>query len=183
MYLSIIIPAYNEEKRIVKTLKEINSYLIKKDYEYEIIVVNDGSTDNTVLVVNDLKIPYLTIIDNKKSMGKGYVVRQGLLAGKGQYRLFTDADNATPIEQLDKFLHLIGEFDIIIASRDVEGAEIAVKQPFHRRALAGLYKSLAKLITGLRFIKDSQCGFKLFTKKAVNEIMPKCNINGLSFDV
>lgn len=183
MYLSIIIPAYNEERRIVKTLRSIDSYCKKSNFDYEILVVNDGSTDNTVKVVDDLKIDNLRIINNNQNVGKGYVVRQGLLAGKGKYRLFTDADNSTPIEELDKFLPYLEENDVLIASRNLKGAITPVAQPFYRKILGGMYRFLTKSIVGLRMVKDSQCGFKVLNEKVVNNVLSKCVINGLSFDV
>jgi len=102
VYLSVIVPAYQEEERIAATLQTINAYLSKQNYGYEIIVVNDGSKDRTAETVRKLipRIANLRLIDNKINHGKGYVVRQGMLAGRGQYRLFTDSDNSTPIEEI-----------------------------------------------------------------------------------
>ena len=96
-YLSVIVPAYNEQRRLPKTLSSIDSYLRKQPYDYEILVVSDGSKDRTAEVVEDLKVKIknLRLIDNKENRGKGFVVRQGLLEAKGEYRLFTDADNST----------------------------------------------------------------------------------------
>ena len=132
MYLSVIIPAYNEEKRITKTLLSIFSYLGKKPFEWEIIVVNDGSQDKTAEVILDLKqkVKNLILINNNENHGKGYVVRQGLLKAQGKYRLFTDADNSTPISELDKLLPYLGKFDIVIASRSINGSKIKKFQPF-----------------------------------------------------
>ncbi len=192
MYLSVVIPAYNEEKRIAKTLLEVDSYLRTQPYDYEILVVNDGSTDKTVEVVSHLQshplageagISNLQIIDNPQNRGKGYVVRQGLLAGKGDWRLFADADNATPIQEVAKLLAQANEFDIIIASRAVVGANIINPQPWHRKMLGRLYAFLAKNVAGLQGISDSQCGFKLMSAKSAQAILPECRINGLSFDV
>lgn len=182
MYLSIIIPAYNEEKRIAKTLQEIDAYLKTKVFEYEVLVVSDGSTDATIQVVNDLKIPYVRIIDNKKNRGKGFVVKQGFTAAQGEYRLFTDADNATPIDQLEKFLPLLSEYDVMIASRVIKGANVENYQSFHRRILGKIYGIILKVIIGLFEIKDTQCGFKLLNRKAAQLILPKCRINSMAFD-
>lgn len=182
MDISIIIPAYNEEKRIIKTLLNIDLYFQKNNFDYEILVVSDGSTDRTVEVVRSLRVKNLTIIDNKKNMGKGYVVRQGLLAGRGKYRLFTDADNSTPIDQLEKMIPYLNEYDIVIASRNLKGAIIPVPQPFYRKILGSMYRLLVRVIVGIKNIKDSQCGFKLFNEKTVKNILPQCKIDGLSFD-
>lgn len=185
MWLSVIIPAYNEEKRIAKTLLEINYYMKKQSYDCEILVVNDGSKDRTAEVVEKLKatIPNLGIINNAKNNGKGYVVRQGLLAAKGKYRLFTDSDNSTPIAELEKFFPYVNKYDIIIGSRAAKGANIISPQPWQRRFLGNAYRLMVKIFTGFQDFDDTQCGFKLFNVRAVNDILPRCRINGWSFDV
>lgn len=193
MYLSIIIPAYNEEKRLPKTLIEIDKYLRKQTYpskgsgqaSYEIIVVNDGSKDKTAEVVKDLKltIPNLELIDNKENHGKGFVVRQGLLAGKGQYLLFTDADNSTSIDQVEKILPCFeAGFDIVIGSRDVKGAIIANPQSWLRRKIGDIFNLFVQIIIGLWGIWDTQCGFKALTAKTANDILPRCKIDRWAFD-
>jgi dolichyl-phosphate beta-glucosyltransferase len=185
MHLSVIVPAYNEEKRIEKTLISINNFLSKQNYNYEIIVVNDGSRDKTLEIVESLKlkIKNLEIINNKKNRGKGYAVRQGLLKAKGDYRLFTDADNSTPIEEVKNFLaSLQKKYDIAIASRNMNGSIINNPQPFYRKFLGKIYSLLARLIVGLWEIKDTQCGFKLFRADVANNILPLCKINGWAFD-
>ena len=186
MYLSVIIPAYNEERRLPRTLEEIDSYLKTKDYDYEIIVVNDGSKDRTAQVVENykLKIKNLRLIDNKINQGKGAVVRQGMLKAQGEYRLFTDADNSTPIDQIEK---MWPEFekgaDVVIGSRDVEGAILDPPQPWLRQFLLGEgFKILRKIIVGLWEIEDTQCGFKCFKKEVVENVFPKCKINRFAFD-
>ncbi len=184
MYLSVIIPAYNEEKRIEKTLFEVQGYLSRKQYNYKIIAVNDGSKDGTAEILNELrlKLTNLEIIDNKENRGKGYVVRQGLLAAKGDWRLFMDADNSTLIEEIEKFLPYLKQYDIIIGSRGMEDSKIIIPQPLYRIILGKLYGLLVKIIVGLFEIKDMQCGFKLLNAKAVENILSKCQINGWSFD-
>jgi len=204
MYLSVIIPAYNEEKRLPKTLAEINKYLRKQMvaeasshlpprsalprsvYDYEIIVVNDGSKDRTAETVENLKlkIANLKLIDNKINQGKGAVTRQGMLEAKGDFRLFTDADNSTSIEQIKK---MWPEFekghDIVIGSRDVKGAVLEPPQQWIRQIILGEgFKLLRKIIIGLWKIEDTQCGFKCFKKKAVEDVFPKCKINRFAFD-
>ncbi|MGB2762078.1 MAG: dolichyl-phosphate beta-glucosyltransferase [Minisyncoccales bacterium] len=186
MYLSIIIPAYNEEKRINKTLKEINEYLLKQDYDYEIIVVNDGSKDKTAEVVRELfsDIKNLRLIDNKENHGKGYVVRQGLMEAKGQYRVFTDADNSTSIDQIEKMWpEFQNGYEVVIGSRDIKGSVIAVPQSWWRIMLGNIFNLIVQLVSGLWGIWDTQCGFKGFTRKAVEDIFLKCKINRFAFDV
>lgn len=186
MRLSIIIPAYNEARRLPNTLREIDKYLRTQTYDYEIIVVNDGSKDRTATVVNNLKteIKNLRLIDNKKNHGKGYVVRQGILAGSGQFGLFTDADNSTSIDQVEK---MWPEFkkgaDIVIGSRDIEGATLDPPQPWIRKVILGEgFKLFRKIMIGLWKIQDTQCGFKGFKKEVAEKILPNCKIDRFAFD-
>jgi len=185
MHLSIIIPAYNEEKRLPKTLKEIDEYLKRQNFDYEIIVASDGSKDKTAGVVKNLQtqIKNLRLIDNKENHGKGYVTRQGLLEAKGDYRIFTDADNSTSIDQIEKILpEFEKNFDIVIGSRDIKGAVLDPPQPVQRRITGELFKLFRKIVIGLWGIQDTQCGFKGFTKKVVEDVFPKCLIDRFAFD-
>ncbi len=187
MKLSVVIPAYNEEKRVPKTIDSISTYLKKQNYDYEILVVSDGSKDNTAQVVKNLesKISNLRLIDNKENHGKGYVVRQGMLETKGDYRLFTDADNSTSIDQVEKMWPWFEQgFDVIIGSRDVKGAVLDPPQPWIRKVLFGdSFKLIRKFIVGLWKIQDTQCGFKSFTAKAAEDIFSKVKTEGFNFDV
>ncbi|HHE76873.1 MAG TPA: glycosyltransferase family 2 protein [Candidatus Parcubacteria bacterium] len=185
MFLSIIIPAYNEEKRLPKTLLDIDKYLRGQDYDYEIIVVSDGSTDKTADVVKSLigKVKNLKLIDNKVNHGKGFVARQGLLEAEGEIRLFTDADNSTSIDQVEKIFPWIKKgFDIVIGSRDIEGAVLDPPQPFYRQFLGKAFRLFFHIVCGLWMVKDSQCGFKAFSGKAAEDILPRCRINRFAFD-
>lgn len=185
MYLSIIVPAYNEQRRLPKTLSSIDSYLRKQPYDYEILVVNDGSKDKTAEVVEDLKVKIknLRLVNNKENHGKGFVVRQGLLEAKGEYRLFTDADNSTSIDQVEKMWPEVKKgYDIVIGSRDLKESIIAVPQSWFRRRLGDVFNLFTQVTCGLWGIWDAQCGFKIFTKEAVEKIFPKCKINRFAFD-
>jgi len=185
MYLSVIVPAYNEEKRLPATLSDIDRYLSKQNYDYEIIVVSDGSTDNTVEIVKNLmaKNKNLRILDYKENKGKGFGVRQGMLEAKGEFRLFTDADNSTSIDQVEKMWPYFNEsYDIVIGSRDVKGAILDPPQPLYRRLLGEIFGLLTNILCGTWGIKDSQCGFKGFTKKSAENIFPKCKIDRFAFD-
>lgn len=186
IHLSVIIPAYNEERRLPKTLEDIDKYLRKQNYDYEILVVNDGSKDKTVKVAESLasKIKNLKVTGYKKNQGKGYAVRFGMLAALGDYRLFTDADNSTSIDQIEKIWPwLAEEFDIVIGSRNIKGAILDPPQPWLRKIILGEgFKLYRKVIVDLWGIEDTQCGFKCFTKKAAKEIFPKCQINRFAFD-
>ncbi len=185
MRLSVVIPAYNEEKRLPKTLKEVDKYLSAQDYHYEIVVVNDGSKDKTAEVVRKeiVHIKNLRLINNKENKGKGYVVRQGLLEARGDYRLFTDADNSTPIDQIEKcWPEFEKGFDIVVGSRDVKGAVLDPPQPFLRRFLGDGFKIYRKLVADLWEIEDTQCGFKCFKKEAAENVLPLGRIDRFAFD-
>ncbi len=186
MRLSIIIPVYNEEKRLPKTLKDIDGYLSKQPYDYEILVVDNGSTDKTVQFVKDSaeRIRGLKLIEGSSKRGKGFAVKKGMLASQGDFRIFVDADNSTSLDQIEK---MWPEFekgcDIAIGSRDVKGAVLDPPQPWLRDMVLGEgFKLYRKLIIGLWGIQDTQCGFKCFTKKAAEEIFPKCKIEDFAFD-
>lgn len=186
MYLSVIVPAYNEEKRLGVTLKSIDEYLRRQNYEYEILVVNDGSKDGTAGLVKSFEsqIKNLHLIDNKDNHGKGYVVRQGMLEAKGDLRLFTDADNSTSIDHLDNFSPYIDQgFGVIIGSIAVAGHKVSSgSEPVWRRIL-GKLGNLFIQIMAVPGIHDTQRGFKLFTAEAVNKIFPKLTITRWGFDI
>lgn len=183
-YLSIIVPAYKEEKRIHIILEAIAKYEKTKNFKIETIVVADASPDNTVeatkLYVDKLRS--LTIIDNKINKGKGGAVQEGVLAAKGKYILFADADNSTPIEQVDKLLEYVDKYEVVIGSRYCADGKLAVPQSLVRiigsRGLNTIIQLLA--VSG---IKDTQCGFKLFENKSAKEIFKRQTINGFSFDI
>jgi len=186
MHLSVIIPAYNEEKRLPKTLQSIDGYLSRQPYDYEILVVNDGSKDRTVEVAKSLipQIKNLKVTGYNINQGKGYAVRFGMLEAKGDYRIFTDADNSTSIDQIEKMPPYFKQgFNIVIGSRDIKGAILDPPQPWLRHILLGEgFKLYRKLILDLWGIEDTQCGFKCFSKKAAEEIFPKCQISRFAFD-
>jgi len=184
--LSVVIPAYNEEKRISSTILDIDKYLSKQKYTYEILVVSDGSKDNTAKVVENLKklVRNLEIIDNKENHGKGYVVKQGMLKARGEYRLFMDADNSTTIDHIEKFWPFFKEgYDVAIGSIEVEGAKIEENAAWYRRFLGHLSKYLIRIVAGIWEIHDSQRGFKCFSAKAANSVFEKQLIMRFGFDI
>ena len=199
MYLSVIIPTYNEERRLPKTLEDIDRYLSRQNYDYEIIVVNDGSKDRTAEIVRGLTpvIQNLRLINNRENNGKGYVVRQGMLELKGDFRLFTDADNSTAIDQIEKIWPYfknhnpstlsakgrVPDYEIVIGSRDIKGAILDPPQSWIRKLILGKgFKLLRKIIVGLWNIEDTQCGLKCFTKETTENVFPRCKINRFAFD-
>lgn len=178
--LSIIIPAYNEEKRIASYLNEIKKYISKNNLNAEIIVVDDGSKDKTALIAKKYTRKVYT---NKPNRGKGYSVKRGMLLARGDYLLFTDADGATPIKEMKKFVDILNkkEYSVVIGSRSIKGAKLKKKQPFYRLVLGKGFFVLTWLLTGLNF-HDTQCGFKMFTKKSAKAIFPKQTIERWGFD-
>jgi len=185
-YLSVIIPAYKEKERIGRTLLEIEEYLTKKDFLYEVVVVVDGSPDNTAEVARNYgsQVTNLRVIDNKENHGKGYVVRQGLLEAKGKYRLFMDADGSTAITHLDTFLPEIEkkDIDVVIGSRAIEGSYIQVHQPRYREIMGDAGNWLIRILLGLWAFPDTQCGFKMISEKATKEVASRMVVDRFGFD-
>ncbi len=184
MYLSIIIPCFNEEERIGPTLLAIKRYLERQTYQAEVIVVDNGSTDKTREIVTEFshQMPNLRLIECH-SHGKGYAVREGMLVASGQYRLFTDADNSTDISHADQLLSFArAGFDIVIGSRKAPGAKIAQPQLSLRAFLSNLFQKLVRLLVPLG-VYDSQNGFKLFSEAATEKIFRQQRIFYWAFDV
>lgn len=187
-YLSIIIPAHNEETRLGRTLEEISLWLSNQPFEYEILVVIGGSMDGTEEVAESykLKIPNLRVIVEQRNRGKGYVVRKGMLEARGDIRLFTDADNSTSIDHFEKMKPFFDQgYDIVIGTRDFRDhpdAVQAVPQSYLRQ-LAGDIGNLIIQLLVVPSIWDTQCGFKALTAQAAKEIFKRAKINSWGFDV
>jgi dolichyl-phosphate beta-glucosyltransferase len=183
--LSIVIPAYNEEKRIGPSLEKILDYLARKPFTSEVIVVDDGSTDRTAQVAREAlegRILY-KVSRREKNIGKGFSVREGVLASSGQVILFTDADLSTPIDELDKFLQRLDEgFDMVIGSRAIPGCEIRVRQAAPREAMGRFFNRLVRLFV-MRGCPDTQCGFKALRRGPAIDLFSKLQTRGFSFDV
>jgi dolichyl-phosphate beta-glucosyltransferase len=185
IFLSVVIPTYNEEKRLPKTLKEIHQYLSTKNYSWEIIIVNSASRDKTKEIVEEFQkeLKNVVLINLEKNLGKGFAVRFGCQKAKGEIVIFTDADNSTPIYQIEKFIPEIEKgSDIVIASRDLKGAILDPPQPPFRRLTGFGFRIYRKLILDLWEIADTQCGFKMFKKEVIEKVFPICKINGFAFD-
>lgn len=183
-YLSIVIPAYKEEFRIAKILTAILDYEKSHDFEIETIVVNDGSPDHLVEAANKFKskIGNLVVIDRKENRGKGFSVKEGMLAARGKYVLFADADNSTPLYQVDKLLKFADEYDVVIGSRYSNGGKLAKPQSIIRRIGSRALNIVIQLLAD-RGIRDTQCGFKLFESKAAKEIFKRQTFDRFSFDI
>ena len=184
MKISVVIPAYNEEKRIDKTLSVITGYFKANKIENEIIIVDDGSTDNTVSVVKQhiISNPDIRLLLNNKNCGKGYSVRNGVLNSTGDPVLFMDADLSTPIEELEKLKPYFQQgYDIVFGSRGLKESEIKIKQKWLRQNMGKTFNKLLQFIL-VPGINDTQCGFKLFTRNSINLVFPYLLLNGFSFD-
>lgn len=184
-YLSIIIPAYNEEKRLPATLASIQDYLASVPWNWELLVVDDGSRDQTTHAAHTaFRSPRCRIIESPRNQGKGAAIRLGMLQATGKFRLFTDADNSTPIEEVEKLLEVMKRHraHVAIASRALPGSELEQRQPFHREMMGRAFNLIVRTIA-LPGIHDTQCGFKMFTAKAAEEIFPRQQMPGFSFDV
>lgn len=186
IYLSVIVPAYNEERRLPPTLIEMIDYLDEQKYSYEIIVVDDGSTDQTSQVVEKFeKIrSQVRLIKLAKNRGKGHAVKTGALNAKGQFILFNDADGSTPISEVSKLLFTIkdAKADITFGSRAKQNGNTEIKAHFHRVIIGRTFNLLVNLLL-IKGVKDTQCGFKLFTKEAAREVFTRQTIEGFNFDV
>ncbi|MCU0693323.1 MAG: glycosyltransferase family 2 protein [Polyangiaceae bacterium] len=183
--LSVVIPAFNEEARLEPTLRRVVQHLVQSGLDHEVIVVDDGSTDETAAltrrVAADCQV--IRLIELGENRGKGAAVRAGVLAARGREILFSDADMATPIEELAKLrAALAAGNDIAIGSRAVRGADIRVRQ--HRaRELMGRTFNLLVQILALRGIRDTQCGFKLFPQAVARDLFARATVDGFAFDV
>jgi dolichyl-phosphate beta-glucosyltransferase len=194
-YLSVVIPAYNEAERIPRTLVAIDAYLSNVPYSYEILAVNDGSTDNTGDVVRKMAadIKNLILIDNKENKGKGGATRQGMLAARGMLRLFMDADNSTNIDHFERMIPYLaggegisaegqGGYDVVIGSRAAPGAHLDPPQRILKQIL-GKGSNLIIQATNVPGIWDTQCGFKAFTADAAERIFSQSRVTGWGFDI
>lgn len=182
-FLSIIIPALNEERRLGLTLPKIDAFLQVQAFDAEVIVVENGSSDDTVGVVQRFAAqhPYVQIIAGEPR-GKGRAVRRGMLAATGEYRFICDADLSMPISELGKFLPpKLAGFDVVIGSREGPGAK-RYGEPPHRHLLGRVANTLIKLLA-VRGFEDTQCGFKMFTAAAAQDLFGVQRINGVGFDV
>lgn len=182
-FLSIVIPALNEERRLPPSLEKIHQFLQQQDYEAEVIVVDNGSEDQTGQVVLQFARthPYVSLIQLKER-GKGRAVKAGMQQARGEYRFICDADLSMPIDELPKFLppnH--NGADVVIASREGEGAQ-RVGEPEYRHLMGRVFNFIVKA-TAVREFEDTQCGFKLFKKEAAEDLFSVQRMNGIGFDI
>ena len=180
--LSVVIPAFNEEKRLPQTLAAVLPFLRRRGETFEVVVVDDGSTDRTVEVAQAAG-PEVRVLRNPGNRGKGYSVRNGMLNAIGQWRLMTDADLSTPIEDLDTLKAALDEgAEIAIASRAITGANVLKHQSAAREISGRFFNRIVRALH-LPGIKDTQCGFKLFSAAAAEAAFRDSRLDGFAFDV
>jgi dolichyl-phosphate beta-glucosyltransferase len=181
---SIVLPAYNESARIGATLDKILAHAAQRGWNAEIIVVNDGSSDGTAEIVRQYEKKHadLRLLENPGNYGKGYSVRNGALHAQGEIVLFSDADLSSPIPEADKLFAAIAEgVDVAIGSRWLKSELQIQRQPFYRQLLGRLFNLVLRLILGLNY-KDTQCGFKAFTRRSAQAIFPLQRVERWGFD-
>ena len=183
-FLSVVIPAYNEAGRIAPSLEKIGRYFTQRKASYELLVVDDGSSDNTAALVEAEagKNPAVRLIRLGANQGKGGAVKRGMMEAKGDIIYFTDADLSTPIEEVEKFLPLFPAYDVVIGSRAIEGADMQIHEPFYREILGKLFNKIVCVLCVPGFV-DTQCGAKMFKKDAARAIFPLVQTARFSFDV
>lgn len=184
MEYSIVIPAYNESARLGATLAKVLAYVHAQRWDAEVIVVNDGSRDDTADIVRaySAKVPAVRLVENPGNRGKGYSVRNGMLNARGRVVLFSDADLSSPIEEAPKLFSALDQgADIAIGSRWLRAESQTQRQPLHRQLFGRIYNLILRLTLGLQFA-DTQCGFKAFKLPAVQAIFPLQKIERWGFD-
>jgi dolichyl-phosphate beta-glucosyltransferase len=180
--ISVVIPAYNEEQGIATVVQRVGEWLVEHDLEHEIIVVDNASEDTTVSVVAPLVDgTRVQLLQNDSNRGKGYSMRRGMLAAKGDLRLHCDADCHTSLPSLERMLELIQEFDVVVGSRLAKGAQVGRRQPLARRIVGRSFVDLCRVI--LREpTHDLFCGFKLWRADAAVDAYSRTNLDGWTFD-
>jgi dolichyl-phosphate beta-glucosyltransferase len=179
-FLSVVIPAFNEAERLPRTLDRVGAFLRAAGLGHEILVVDDGSRDETA---GKARAAGATVLRNDTNRGKGHAVRRGMLEARGQRRLMTDADLSTPIEELPRFLDKLAEgYDVVIGSRAVAGAKIEIHQPWFRENMGRIYNLFVRALA-LPGLRDTQCGFKLWSAAAARAAFADSRLDGFSFDV
>lgn len=183
IHLSVVIPVFNEENRIGPTLDALVAFLRGQPYSFEIVVVDDGSSDRSVQVAREkLRGQRHRLLESQRNFGKGHAVRRGMLAAEGRFVLFTDADLSTPIEEVNGFLRALqSDFDLVIGSRDVPESRVEVHQSFLREGMGKVFNRLARLFS-FGGIHDSQCGFKCFRREAARDLFARQKLHGFAFD-
>jgi glycosyltransferase involved in cell wall biosynthesis len=181
--VSIVVPAFNEAGRIGDSIKKIDAFIQQSPLSFEIIVVDDGSTDDTAEIVRDSGIKGVRLVQNYRNQGKGYTVRHGVLVASGEYVLFTDADLSAPIEELNKLLEVAVKesADVVIGSRALDRKYIEKHQSRFRELGGMVFNLMVRTLLGLR-LHDTQCGFKLFRRETSRRVFEQQTTFGFGFD-
>jgi glycosyltransferase involved in cell wall biosynthesis len=181
--VSVVVPAFNEASRIGDSIQKIENFLGKLPFGSELVIVDDGSSDDTSDIVRRLTFPGLRLIRNDVNHGKGFAVQMGVLAAAGEYVLFSDADLSAPIEELDKLLQAAESqhADVVIGSRALDRSFIKIHQTRTREVGGILFNRMVRILLGLN-IHDTQCGFKLFRREKIRPVFEKLTIIGFGFD-
>lgn len=182
-YLSIVIPAYNEEVRLPGSLQSIAAFVQTKPYSVEVLVVDNNSKDCTGAIIAEFSQHYRFVRGLfEGTQGKGAAVRTGMLTAQGEFRFICDADLSMPIEQIDRFLPpQLTDYDIAIASREIQGA-VRYNEPWHRHFMGRVFNTIVRLVA-IPGLQDTQCGFKMFRGEVAEKLFPLQTMNGWSFDV
>jgi dolichyl-phosphate beta-glucosyltransferase len=184
IYLSVVIPAYNEEARLGKTLHYMIRFLQDQPYASEIIIADDGSKDRTVEIAKErlAHFPH-KILTVDKNRGKGNAVKRGMLSAVGRFILFSDADMSTPIDEVERFALILekGSYDCVIGSRALPDSKLEVRQNAFRESIGKIFNRIAQALT-FKGISDSQCGFKCFKREVAHDLFGRQKLDGFSFD-
>lgn len=186
VYLSVVIPAYNEAKKIRNDIHHLYTYLNRQSFSYEVIVVDDGSADETRMILEELEDQYRNLRCRccPQNRGKGHAVKTGILEARGEVIFFADAGTCVPYAETERGLSFIREgYDIAVGSRALLESNIVLSQPKYRQIGSKVFGLLARTVMGVRQVKDLQCGFKFFTRRAAMAIFPTNTINGMMFDI
>lgn len=180
--LTVVIPAFNEAQRLAPSLRRILDYLVGRKLAYEVLVVDDGSADDTAGVAERFASEGVKVLVQPQNRGKGAALRAGVLASRGERVLLTDADLSTPIEDLEKLEPRLADAEVVIGSRAAAGADVRQRQPFYREWMGKVFNLLIRLL-GVRGLRDTQCGFKLLRGDVARRLFAEMTIDGFAYDV
>ena len=182
MDLSVVIPAYNEALRLGPSLRQVVTYLRQQGESYEVLVVDDGSTDATAEVAQEYAAEGVRVLRQEVNRGKGAVIKVGVLASRGREVLLVDADLSTPIEELAKLRPHLEEAPLVLGSRSVEGSDVEQRQPFYREMMGRTFNLIIRIL-GIRGLHDTQCGFKLLAGDVARRLFAELTIERFAYDV
>ena len=182
MDLSIVIPAFNESLRLGPTLRRVVDYLRQSGRDYEVLVVDDGSTDGTAEVARGFEGEGVRVLRQEVNRGKGAVIKVGVLASRGREVLLVDADLSTPIEDLERLRPHLAAAEVVLGSRAVAGSDITQRQPFYREMMGRTFNLIVQLM-GVRGLRDTQCGFKLLDGEVARRLFAELTVQRFAYDV